>query len=106
MYAGVPAISPVAARRRRRSAEVRQADAAVAVDHDVGGFQIAMQHVAVVHRGKSRAQLPRDLKALVFRQPADAAEQRVEVFAVDVLHRQKAAAVDLPDVVDTADVRM
>ena len=44
--------------------------------------------------------------ALVDRQPSDALEQRREVLAVHVLHREIQLAVRLADVVDAADVRM
>jgi hypothetical protein len=57
-------------------------------------------------RGQPRAELPRNLDPLVHRQPADAPEQRGEVFAVHVLHRQIELAVRLADVVDAADVGM
>ena len=52
------------------------------------------------------ADLPRDLERAVLRESADAAEQRGEVLAVHVLHRQERVAVDLVDVVDAADVRV
>ena len=42
----------------------------------------------------------------IFRRPADAAQRRREVFAVDVLHRQEQPSVALADVVDATDVRM
>ena len=50
------------------------------------------------------AELPRDLDRLVLRDPADAAEQRREILAVHVLHREDAAAVRVAEVVETADV--
>ena len=43
---------------------------------------------------------------LVLRQPADAAQQRRQILAVDVLHREEELAVELADVVDAADVRV
>ena len=58
----------------------------------------------VVGRGQTGAELPRDLHRLVLRQAADAAQQRRQVLAVDVLHREEVLAVDLADVVDAADV--
>ncbi len=90
----------------RRQAEVHDPDPARAVEHDVRRLQIAVQHAALVRGGESRADLPRDLEPLVFRQPADAAEQDREILAVHVLHRDEQLAVDLPDVVHAADVRM
>ena len=79
--------------RRAGEAEVGDLRAAAAVDHDVGGFQIAMEHALVVRRRQARAELPRDLDGFVFRQPADAAEQRREILAVHELHRKKVASV-------------
>ena len=44
--------------------------------------------------------------AALLGEAADAAEQRREVLAVHVLHRQERVALDLVDVVDAADVRV
>ena len=88
----------------RRDAEVGDADVAVAVDHHVGRLQVAMQHAALVRRGDAGAQLPRELDRLVLRDAADAAEQRGQILAVHVLHRQEAAAVGVAEVVEPADV--
>ena len=44
------------------------------------------------------------LHRLVLRQPTDAPEQRREILAVDVLHRQETAAVRFAEVVQAADV--
>ena len=99
--------SPAAIRRRDRGqAEVRDPHVAAAVDHDVGGLQVAVQDAAVVRGGEARADLARDLERLVRRQPADAPQQRREVLAVHVLHREEVLAVHLADVVHAADVRM
>ena len=75
-----------------------------------------MQHTLAVRGRETGAQLPRDLDGLVFRQTADAAQERGEVFAVDKLHREKrpprsctsrcAWVVHLTDVEDAADVWM
>ena len=91
---------------RDGQAEVGDARAAAAVDHHVGRLQVAVQHASVVRRGEPRAELPRDLERLVLRKPADPLQQRGEILAVDVLHRQEVLAVDLADVVDAADVGM
>ena len=104
MYCGVPASVGVAVAADRRDAEVGDADVAVAVDHHVGRLQIAMQHAALVRRGDAGAQLARELDRLVLRDAADPAEQRREILAVDVLHRQEAAAVGVAEVVQPADV--
>ena len=49
-------------------AEVGDLRAAAAVDHDVAGLQVAVQHALVVRRGEARAQLARDLDRLVRRE--------------------------------------
>jgi hypothetical protein len=72
-----------------RQAKVGQPHAAAPVDHDVRGLQIAMQHAPVVHGGQPGANLPRDFEPLVFGKAADASQQRLQIFAVHVLHRQK-----------------
>ena len=77
--------SPVSA----GEAEVRDADPPRAVDHHVGRLEVAMQHAALVRRREAGAELPRDLDRLVLRQPADAPQQRRQVLAVDVLHREE-----------------
>ena len=65
-----------------------------------------MDDAALVRRGQAGADLPRHLERALHREPADAAQQRAELLAVDVLHREEGVAVDLVDVVDAADVRM
>ena len=61
----------------------------------------------VVRRGQARrTAAARHLGGLVGRQPADAPQQRREVLALDVLHREERLAVGLADVVDAADVGM
>jgi len=91
---------------RARQAEVRDADPAVAVEHDVGGLQIAVDDAAVVRRGQPRARLPRHLEGAVLRKAADAAEQRREILAVHLLHRQERVAFEFADVGDAAHVGM
>ena len=63
-----------------------------------------MQHPFVVRRAEPRAHLARDVDRLVRRQPADPPQQRGQVLAVDILHREEVPSLDLADVVDTADV--
>ena len=86
--------------------QVHDADLARSVEHDVRGFEVAMQHAALVRGREPGADLPRDLERLVLGQPADAPQRRGEIFAVDVLHRQEEMSVRLADVVHAADVRV
>ncbi len=65
-----------------------------------------MHHAALVRRREAGAELARDLERLVFRQPADPPEQRRQILAVHVLHRQDRLPVHFADVVHAADVRM
>ena len=87
-------------------AEVGDAHLAGAVDHHVGRLEVAMDHAAFVRGGEAGAHLPRDLERAIFREPSDAAQQRAEILAVHVLHRQEGVSVDLVDVVHAADVRV
>jgi hypothetical protein len=90
--------------RPHREAEVGDARAAFAIDHHVRGLEIAMDDTAIVRRGEPGAELARHLVGLGPRQSADALQERREVFAVDILHRQEELAAHLADVVDAADV--
>ena len=65
-----------------------------------------MQHAPFVRRGQARAQLARDFDRFILRKPSDAAQQRRQVLAVDVLHGQEVPPVDLAGVVDPAHVRV
>ena len=65
-----------------------------------------MDDAALVRGGEAGADLPRDLERAVLGETADAAQQRREILAVDVLHREERVPVDLVDVVDAADVRV
>ena len=85
-------------------AEVGDADVAVAVDHHVRRLEIAMQHAALVRGGDAGAELARDVDGLVLRQAADPAQQRRQILAVHVLHRQEPAAFVIAEIVETADV--
>ncbi len=89
-----------------RETKVRDAGATSSVDQDVGRLQIAMQNAAVVCRRETGAELACELERLVRWQPANAPQQRREILAVDVLHREEVLAADFADVVDAAHVRM
>jgi hypothetical protein len=85
-------------------AEIGDAHVALSVDHDVGRFEIAMEHAALVRRRQARAELAGQVQRLVFRKAADAPQQRRQILAVHVLHRQKRKARGVADVVHPADV--
>ena len=89
---------------QRGQAEIGDHHVAAAVEHDVGRFQIAMQNTFGVRGGQARAQLARDFDGFVGRQAADAAQQRSQVFAIHVLHRQVRLAVDFAEIVNAADI--
>ena len=89
-----------------RETEVREVRLAPSVDQHVRGLQIAMQNLAVVGRRETGAELACELERLVRRQPADAPQQRREILAVDVLHREEVLAAGFADVVHAAHVRM
>jgi hypothetical protein len=65
-----------------------------------------MQDAAVVRRRETGAELACELERLVRWQPADAPQQRREILAVDVLHREEVLAAGFADVVYAAHVRM
>ena len=65
-----------------------------------------MQHIPLVRGREAGAELTRELERLVRRQAADAAQQRREILAVDVLHREEVLAAGFADIVDAAHVRV
>ena len=65
-----------------------------------------MEHAGRVGGGEAGADLLCNLERLVLRQVTDTTQQRPEVFAVDVLHRDEWVAIDGPEIVDAADVRV
>jgi hypothetical protein len=65
-----------------------------------------MQNSPIVRRCQSSAQLTRDVERLCPVQATDALQERSQVFAIDVFHREKVAAFDFTDIVDSTDVGM
>jgi hypothetical protein len=86
--------------------EVGDAQLAPAVEHQIRRLQIAVEDSAIVRGREPGTELPREIERLVGRQATDPLRERREIFAVDVLHREKRQAVHFADVVDAADVRM
>jgi hypothetical protein len=56
--------------------------------------------------GEAGAESASDLQRLVGRKPANAAQQRRKVLAIDIFHRKEKMTFDLADIVNAADVRM
>jgi hypothetical protein len=79
---------------------------AALVHHDVLRLEVAMDHPAIVRRREPGAEPPRRFDRFIRGQPADAREQRREVLAVHVFHRDERHALDLANVVHAADVRV
>ncbi len=92
--------------RQTCQSKIGQQHLAAAIQHDVARFQIAVQHAFLMGRRQSGAQPARDLERLVVGQTADPAQQRPQILAIDVLHREKQVAVDLADIVRAADIRV
>ena len=65
-----------------------------------------MQEALVVNRRETRADLARHLDAAILGQPPDAAQQRPQVLAVDVLHRDEVKFIRLTDIPHAAHVGM
>ena len=59
---------------------------ALAVEHNVGRLQVAMEDTFVVRSGQTGAELARNFQSLITRQASDTAEQRTKILAIDVLH--------------------
>src|SRR5262249_56954078 len=65
---------------------------------------VAVDDAALVAGGQTGTQLAGEGNRAIFGKAADTLEQRREILAVDVLHREGAAAVRLAEVVEAADV--
>ena len=63
-----------------------------------------MDDAAFVSRGDAGAQLPGDRDRPILGKASDAAEQRRQILAVHVLHRQEAPAFEFAEVVEADDV--
>ena len=65
-----------------------------------------MQNSLGMGGGKTGAELAGDIESLVVRQTPDAAQQRREIFTIDIFHSEECVAIDFAHIVDTAHVGM
>src|SRR5260370_36361666 len=105
MYCGVPLRTSAPVNSSARPANPKSVrSTAAAVQHYVARFQVAMQHSLIVCGRQSGTKLARNFQSFIRGQPTDPSQQRTEVFAVHVLHREKNVAIDFSDIVDAAHV--
>ena len=88
------------------NAEVGDPHLTAAIDHDVGRLEVTVQYALIMGSPQTGAQLTGNLDRLVAAEPADAAQQRGEVFAIDVFHRDEDFPFRLADVIDARHVGM
>ena len=93
-----------AVHRHRGESKIGDEAWPLAVDHDVAGLQVAMQHALSWAAARPAQMLAREIEGLVGGQPADAAQERAQVLAIDVLHRKVGLAVNFAEIVNAADV--
>ena len=89
-----------AARRGPGDAEVHDQRVTFALDHDVGGFQVAMHDPRFVGGREARRHLPGNRDGAILGEPAFFLEQRRQVRSLHVRHRDVRGAVDLAEIVD------
>jgi hypothetical protein len=65
-----------------------------------------MHDAKIVRRGETGTEIARDVQSFVALQATDAPQQRRQIFAVNVLHRDEVRPLPLDDVVKPADIRM
>ena len=85
-------------------AEVGEARLAAAIHHDVGRLQVPVDDPLVVDGGQARAQVAGEVQGLVRSEAPDPRQERIQVLPVDVLHGEEGLALQLHDVVKTAEV--
>jgi hypothetical protein len=87
-------------------AEVHQDRAPGSIQHDVGGFQVAVDDSVVVNGGEPGGDLAGERDRLPRGEPAHRLDEILERLPVDVLHRDVSDAGDLADLVHAADVQV
>ncbi len=90
----------------RGQPEIGDQHLAASVDHDVAGFEVAVQDAFFVRGVEPGAQAAGDIQGLFRRQASDAAKERGEILSVHILHREKWRAFRFPDIIDAADIGM
>ena len=91
-------------RDRSRDPEVHDDGLIVFVDHDVCGLEVAVDDTRLVRRAHAANHLPRDRDGTRDGQLTLFLQDRREIAALDVGHRQVLDAVDLAEIVDADDV--
>ncbi len=92
--------------RRASDAEIHDRRLVIGADHDVGGLQIAVDDARVVRRHQAGGDAASDVERTLHRKLLVSLENRREVRAVDVRHRDVLDAVDLAEIVNPDDVAM
>jgi hypothetical protein len=102
----LPRVERAPGRSRGSEAKIGDQDLSTAVDHDVGGLEIAVQYALFMRRLEAGAQFGGDFEGLIGRHSPDPPQQRRQVLAVHEFHAKERNAVCFSDVMDPADVRM
>ena len=89
---------------RPRDAEVHDQRLVVVVDHDVGGFEVAVDHVRFVRFDQSGHDRARDPECADGRQPSLLPKHRGEIGSLDVRHRDVLDAADITEIMNADDV--
>ena len=108
IYAGVPlrTSGPADVVGDAGQSEIRDHDLPTPIEHDVGGFQVAMQNALGMGRCQSGTKMACDVERFVGWKASDPPQQGSEIFAVDVLHGEERLAVDVAHVVHPANIGM
>ena len=101
----MPRITPVAGLERLGQPEVENLDLPLVVDADVGRFQIAMDHTALVGRLARFGQLHRDVEGLAQRDRS-AGDAVGQILAAGEFHREEPHTLGLVETMDDGDAGM